>query len=290
MKRIIGVIVLFCLIHTAYAQKELDQAFLKCQYHYVQSWDTIDFKQSIDDLIIVQIGKTTSKSCSYYTEDFDTRLENQYLALKLRQAMNTAAENAGITGKLDIQGLGKRKATEYVYKNYPQGKMTITDSCLSDFFIYEDELNAQDWQLEDSTKTVMNYNCIKASCHFRGREWTAWFTPDIPISNGPWKLGGLPGLIMEAYDLRYENHFLITGLEQVEEEPILFTRAFSLRSVLIPFQKTERKKFLKIKIAFHRDTRAYIRRIMRPAVRDRFATPKNHPTLKHDLIETDYND
>ena len=40
---------------------------------------------------------------------------------------------------------------------------------------------------------------------FRGRRWTAWFAPDISISDGPWKFSGLPGLIMEAYDT--ENHY-----------------------------------------------------------------------------------
>lgn len=290
MNRIIGLILFFSLIHTLHAQKELDQAFLKCQYRYVQSWDTIDFKRSTEDLIILRIGSNISKSCSYYTEEFDTKLENTHSALKYRQSMNTAVTNAAITGKLDVQGLGIRKSTEYIYKNYPQGKMTVTDRIISDVFIYEDELNTQNWQLEDSTKTVMNYNCIKASCHFRGREWVAWFAPDIPISNGPWKLGGLPGLIMEAYDYRHENHFLITGLEKVDDEPILFTRGFSIRSVLIPFQKVERKNFLKTNIGYHRDPVGYLYKQITPHPSDKSARPKEKHIIRYDLLETDYND
>ncbi|HIR32843.1 MAG TPA: GLPGLI family protein, partial [Candidatus Coprenecus merdigallinarum] len=44
------------------------------------------------------------------------------------------------------------------------------------------------------------YNCQRATGTFRGREWQVWFTYDIPYNYGPWKLGGLPGLILKAED------------------------------------------------------------------------------------------
>jgi GLPGLI family protein len=56
------------------------------------------------------------------------------------------------------------------------------------------------WNILDSTKKIGNYTCSKATVHFRGRDYTAWFTPEIPVPYGPWKLVGLPGLILQAYD------------------------------------------------------------------------------------------
>ena len=47
---------------------------------------------------------------------------------------------------------------------------------------------------------ILGYTCQKATCHFRGRNYVAWFAPDIPVRQGPWKLGGLPGLILKAHD------------------------------------------------------------------------------------------
>ena len=56
-----------------------------------------------------------------------------------------------------------------------------------------------------------------ARCTFKGRTWTAWFTADIPLDNGPWKLCGLPGLILRAYDSKQQYIFDCVGMKQAEE-------------------------------------------------------------------------
>lgn len=55
----------------------------------------------------------------------------------------------------------------------------------------------------------------KATCTFRGREYTAWFCVDIPISNGPWKFGGLPGLILKVYD---KDHLFVFESIEIEKK------------------------------------------------------------------------
>lgn len=56
------------------------------------------------------------------------------------------------------------------------------------------------WTITDSTKKIGHYTVKKATAHFHGRDYTAWFTPEIPVPYGPWKLVGLPGLILQAHD------------------------------------------------------------------------------------------
>ena len=48
--------------------------------------------------------------------------------------------------------------------------------------------------------TFMGYDCRKATVDFAGRTYTAWFTPEIPLPFGPYKFGGLPGLILKIED------------------------------------------------------------------------------------------
>lgn len=75
-------------------------------------------------------------------------------------------------------------------------------------YLYEDkgagELN---WKLKDEYKNISGFDCQKASIFFRGRNYDAWFTTEIPLPFGPWKFGGLPGLILEVYDDTKEISF-----------------------------------------------------------------------------------
>jgi GLPGLI family protein len=52
------------------------------------------------------------------------------------------------------------------------------------------------WALVNDTMTIMGYPCFKATTKYRGRNYTAWYTTEIPMSYGPLKFGGLPGLII----------------------------------------------------------------------------------------------
>lgn len=73
----------------------------------------------------------------------------------------------------------------------------------------------QDWKLEDETKIIKGYQVQKASTTFRGRHYSAWFSPEIPLNFGPWKLRGLPGLILEASDDKKEVQFSFEGFEKI---------------------------------------------------------------------------
>jgi GLPGLI family protein len=63
------------------------------------------------------------------------------------------------------------------------------------------------WTLLNETKKVGDFNCLKATGKFRGRIYTAWYTLEIPVPYGPWKLQGLPGLILEAYNENQDIYF-----------------------------------------------------------------------------------
>ena len=60
------------------------------------------------------------------------------------------------------------------------------------------------WKISKETKKIGKFNCKKATANFRGRNYIAWFTTEIAVPFGPWKLHGLPGLILEAYDANKE--------------------------------------------------------------------------------------
>lgn len=69
------------------------------------------------------------------------------------------------------------------------------------------------WKLQNETKTIGKYTCHKATTEFRGRNYIAWYTPEIPLPYGPWKLQGLPGLILEAYDSTEEIYYYFKSID-----------------------------------------------------------------------------
>ncbi|WP_295199512.1 GLPGLI family protein [uncultured Chryseobacterium sp.] len=67
--------------------------------------------------------------------------------------------------------------------------------------------SSQDWKLTGEKKNIKNLSVQKATTRWGGRNWTAWFAPDIPFQEGPYKFHGLPGLIVELYDDKENYRF-----------------------------------------------------------------------------------
>lgn len=74
----------------------------------------------------------------------------------------------------------------------------------------KEKLPEINWKIKDEFKKIGEYKCQKATGYFRGRIYTTWFTNKIPVPFGPWKLQGLPGLIIEVKDDRKQVYFRVT--------------------------------------------------------------------------------
>lgn len=74
-------------------------------------------------------------------------------------------------------------------------------------FIYSEKCPDIKWQKSNEETVILGYKCKKATCEFRGRSWTAWYAPSIKVGFGPWKLRGLPGLILKAEDSTEQHYY-----------------------------------------------------------------------------------
>ncbi len=72
---------------------------------------------------------------------------------------------------------------------------------------YSEPVPQMKWKVQPEHKDILGYDCQRATCEFRGRKWEAWFAASIPASYGPYKFGGLPGLILDLEDSTHEWHF-----------------------------------------------------------------------------------
>lgn len=93
---------------------------------------------------------------------------------------------------------------------------------LKKLFVVQDTLTLPNWKILDEVKNINNHSCQKATTIYKGRNYEVWFTLDYPAKFGPWKLNGLPGLILLAEDDTKEVYFEATeiiNITDIIEEP-----------------------------------------------------------------------
>lgn len=128
------------------------------------------------------------------------------------------------------------KLTEYATMPQSLGKYNA---------YYTEPYPLQQWKMGTETQTILGHRCQKATCHWRGRDFVAWFSADIPVRLGPWSFGGLPGLILKLYDV----------------QKFYTWEAVSLRSGTFPITKRKYD-------GFHKDNRTHVYKLQVAANRD----------------------
>lgn len=125
------------------------------------------------------------------------------------------------------------KMNNHIFKNVSQSEQVLLrdrDSYNNsnfftnnngDYFVIKTS-DKMDWKLSDETKIYESYKLQKATTKFGGRNWTAWFSKDVPLNEGPYKFRGLPGLIFEIYD---ENELFHYTLIKNKNLPETFTNS-----------------------------------------------------------------
>lgn len=85
---------------------------------------------------------------------------------------------------------------KFIIKDYKKNKIK-EKYYVSGFYVFSEDTPTISWELTEEMDSICGYPCIKAHADFCGRKWDAWFTNDIPLSDGPFRFQGLPGLILK---------------------------------------------------------------------------------------------
>lgn len=178
--------------------QSLDSALYLVTYKVKLTLDPKKGKTS-EDLMMLQLGKHAS--ATYSIPLFEVAQKVQKLLAKGAEAVPMHQE---ITFPEDVYKLRSSSRLQALYRTYVLGP----------HYLYEEPLPTIDWQIMDEYKEILGYRVQQAKCSYRGRKYVAWFTSEIPLSDGPWKFCGLPGLILEVADEQGEFHFLSLGIER----------------------------------------------------------------------------
>lgn len=173
------------------------QVVYDAEYIYEKKYTKTDtIIGRIEEKMLLQIGNKYSAFYSYPIFQRDS-------TISANMAKGIPVNFSGNGGQINWK----------VYKNYPEpGKTAYLDFFAADRYVCIEPMEPIDWQLTDSIDSICGYECHQAIAKFKGRTWIAWYTEDIPIDNGPWKLSGLPGLILKAHDSENDYGFTAVGL------------------------------------------------------------------------------
>ena len=263
-QRLTLIIVCFIAI-TALAQNKAD---IEVSYNYKHFHRT--GKEQNHQMILLA-NTSYSKFYNPITEYLDS-LESTPEGRDTYNQMKMAAFTSG-----NMKNVPKRSIPMYIFKN-KDGNTEVFDGNITSMFRYTEPYETQSWEIGDSTKNILGYDCLMASSDYHGRHWTVWFTPDIPIQDGPWKLSGLPGLILEAQEESGQHQFTATGIN-APAKPITPNLGAD------HYEKTDRISMLKALRKFEDNPVAGLSASMGVSIKVRQEV-KVDKTL--DFLETDY--
>ena len=156
----------------------------------------------------------------------------------------------------------RRGAGFHAYASIDSNKIKVYEN-LGVYYNYEETLPLQKWHLLPDTTTILGQVVHKASTLFRGRTYYAWYCPSIPLSAGPWKFSGLPGLILRIGDEQGHYQYECVGMETVN--------AIRAKSLVLDSRSTSFADFSKLRQLRAENPAAYLR-VMAPGIS---ITPNN---------------
>lgn len=185
---------------------KIDDGSMACIYkHTITDTINVDVKTGIT---ILQIGNDFSCYSAYGGYRVDSVIINRKIAkITIREYSNLESQ---------YNSAEQRADNTTIIKDKKQNRLNVYDKVFIDYYTYSEPVPDFNWSLSNGTSTICGYECKKATCYFRGRQWTAWYTEDIPVDNGPWKFSGLPGLILRIEDSNAEHIFTAISIRNTD--------------------------------------------------------------------------
>jgi GLPGLI family protein len=168
------------------------------------------------------VYKPDSNSQEKKTEYVNLTINGNYSKFEtvgnfLRDSLSKAAQPTGsdIQAYVDkVAALPRTNFKFFIIKDYQRKSTALYQRVGSTLYVVKQPLESFKWEIKPETTTLYGYACQRAITRFGGREYAAWFTREVPVSDGPYKFCGLPGLILEVKDEKENYAFKIVSLKK----------------------------------------------------------------------------
>lgn len=185
---------------------ENSQYLITYDYEYVRDASNPEDKRN--GITMLQIGKRYNRFMDYNEFRFDSLMDATAKNLKPYSE----------TGPMMMMALKKRKFRENIVIDKQNNTEIVQRTAgLVQRYQYDEPCPALDWKLAEGDTVIADYHCKKALTSLWGRDYIAWYAPELDLPYGPYKFSGLPGLIFMVVDTRDNHKFTLSGLEKVTQ-------------------------------------------------------------------------
>ncbi|MBO6183274.1 MAG: GLPGLI family protein [Chryseobacterium sp.] len=226
----------FSMKSSPYNAKIFEKSNLNIYYQFKFLKDAKISQNPREGVCILQIGENYSKFSDTKTLEKDSLSEKfSHLESVGAKEMNQLFTYNPLWSMESLKSIVDKKVT---YQKRYKTK-----------YEYEELQPELKWQLHNDSKKILDYSCKKATVKYRGREFTAWYTTEVPINNGPYVFEGLPGLILEIEDSQNKYHFTAVGIDKKPMDIYLRNG----KEIL----KISREKFREVEKTYHDNPGAF---------------------------------
>lgn len=209
--------------------------------YYALNADTLSNQDTYVDLRVLEVGKRVTKCSSEFVREGEA---HQKEVLKTWKVSHPHAD--GVPRPSPIHGKRSDYWNEIQYTDiYIEGQTATEYHTMPHGFqgengYLQEKYPEMEWKLSPSggEALILGHRCQRTTCHWRGRDFIAWFAPDIPIRRGPWLFGGLPGLILKVYDKDRHYTFEAVSIKR-GKQPIT-------RYAYDGYRKASRERYLRL--------------------------------------------
>ena len=152
-------------------------------------------------LLVADTGKSLYfNKMSMYVDSLTSTPEGQKQLRSIQMAAwVTQNADGSITVNKNRGNAPDKNIYTYIAKDRNSGDITVYDKWGDGIYYYNEPLDEMRWEVQaDTTATILGYECFMAVSDYHGRRWIAWFTPEVPVPDGPWKLHCPGGMILKA--------------------------------------------------------------------------------------------
>src|SRR5690554_2570570 len=193
------------------AQKS-EAALASIDYEFVHVNDTNNRDKPVKLNMRVYLGLEGSHYINHTMAEARERME-----ARIRE-MNLSSSGTVSGVRINMGASYSQSGAEEFFLFPTQKKLIMVDQIAATEYLVGHDFPDLDWEIGEETKEIDGFFVQAARTSFGGRDYTAWFAPELPFSFGPWKLHGLPGLILEARDETAEVQFNFKSFDRLEAD------------------------------------------------------------------------